>query len=108
MIACHKGKDKPLVTVVIPTYQRSLLLRRAILSVQKQTYSDVIVLVCDNASNDDTEAVVTHMRNADPRIVYIKHNENNHSLYYCSNSNCDTSHNDTSRIFFSRSSISDI
>jgi GT2 family glycosyltransferase len=76
MLATNKGTSNALITVVIPTYQRSSLLRRAILSALKQSYANIVVLVCDNASNDDTEAVVTHMSNADPRIVYIKHNEN--------------------------------
>ena len=76
MLATNKGTSNPLITVVIPTYQRSSLLRRAILSALKQSYANIVVLVCDNASSDDTEAVVTHLSRADRRIVYIKHHEN--------------------------------
>ena len=50
----------------IPTYNRSGLLRGAIESAITQDYDDFIVVVCDNASDDDTEAVV---RSFDPARV---------------------------------------
>lgn len=62
---------EPLVSVIIPTYRRSVLLRRAIESVRRQTYGNVEILVVDDASRDDTEATVRSI--ADPRIRYICH-----------------------------------
>ena len=47
-----------MITVVIPTYNRSKLLRRAIKSVLNQTYKHRCVLVMDNNSSDDTEEIV--------------------------------------------------
>jgi glycosyltransferase involved in cell wall biosynthesis len=44
----------PRVTVIIPTYNRGALLRRALDSVFAQTYSDFEVLVADDGSTDDT------------------------------------------------------
>ena len=62
------------VTVGIPTRNRSALLARAIDSVLQQTYRDFTVLVSDNASEDDTAAIVASFD--DPRIVYrpLEHN----------------------------------
>ncbi len=56
------------VTIGIPTYNRSALLRRAIESVLAQHYPHFALLVSDNASDDDTAEVVRSF--SDPRISY--------------------------------------
>src|SRR5882762_751049 len=58
------------ITTVIPTYRRSGLLRRAILSVLAQDYRELEVCVFDDASNDDTAAVVSEIASRDPRVKY--------------------------------------
>jgi glycosyltransferase involved in cell wall biosynthesis len=63
----------PRVTVSIPTYNRSGMLREALRSVLSQSLGDIEVIVSDNASTDDTPAVVAGMN--DPRIRYIRHEE---------------------------------
>ena len=67
---------EPVITAVIPTYRRPALLRRAILSVLGQTYPHVRVCVFDNASGDETEAVVAALMRRDPRVYYHRHHEN--------------------------------
>jgi len=47
----------PLFTIGIPTFNRSHFLRRSLAAALAQTQEGVEVLVCDNASTDDTEAV---------------------------------------------------
>jgi glycosyltransferase involved in cell wall biosynthesis len=59
-----------MVTVIIPTLRRPLLLARAIRSVQAQTVSDLTIAVTDNASGDSTRDVVASMMARDPRIQY--------------------------------------
>lgn len=56
----------PLVSVVIPTYNRAADLRRALASVVAQTWEHWEALVVDNHSSDDTIQVVESF--ADPRI----------------------------------------
>ena len=46
--------NQPLITTIIPTYQRPQLLRCAIQSVLDQTYANFQVCVYDNASGDET------------------------------------------------------
>lgn len=58
------------VTVLIPTYKRPEKLKRAIESVLSQTYSDLKVMVCDNASNDGTSEVVAGFMSCDDRVYY--------------------------------------
>jgi len=66
--------ENPKVTVAIPTYNRSKLLKEAIASVLAQDYPDFRVMVVDNASPDDTEAVVRSF--ADRRVTYIRNERN--------------------------------
>jgi glycosyltransferase involved in cell wall biosynthesis len=68
--------QQPLITTVIPTYRRPKLLRRAIQSVLNQTYPHFLVCVYDNASGDETEAVVAEFARRDPRVRYYRHAEN--------------------------------
>ncbi|MEO3680741.1 glycosyltransferase [Shewanella vesiculosa] len=65
-----------LVTVYIPTYNRSDLLARAILSVLNQSYTEVEIIVIDDNSTDDTYAVVQDFIKNDLRVKYFKNNEN--------------------------------
>ncbi len=69
---------KTKVTIAIPTYNRSELLKTSLQSVLAQDYSDFQVVVLDNASTDDTEAVVRSF--ADSRITYIR-NETNIGIF---------------------------
>jgi hypothetical protein len=57
-----------LVSVVLPTRDRSLLLTRAIESVQAQTHANWELLVVDDGSSDDTAAVVGALAVGDPRV----------------------------------------
>lgn len=61
---------RPLVSVVIPTYNRSGLVLRALRSVLSQSMQDLEVLVVDDGSTDDTAAAVTALD--DPRVRYLQ------------------------------------
>ena len=64
----------PLVTVIIPTYNRAKVLGRAIQSVLAQTPEDFELLIVDDGSVDDTQGVVQQF--SDPRVIYLKHEQN--------------------------------
>ena len=76
---------RPLVTIGLPTYNRADgFLRSAIECALAQTYDHLEVVVSDNCSADDTQAVVASY--ADSRIRYTRHATNigaNANFNYC-------------------------
>lgn len=68
--------EEPRVTVLVPTYNRATQLRRALDSIVNQTYSNLKVLISDNASEDDTAAVCSEFCDADSRITYFRQEVN--------------------------------
>lgn len=67
-------RREPLVSVIIPTCNRSNLVERAIRSILAQTYADFELIIVDDASADDTRNAV--VRFDDIRIQYIRHDRN--------------------------------
>lgn len=67
-------KQKPMVSIVMPTYNRAHLIEKSIQSVLQQTYTNFELLIVDDGSIDNTEKVV--QRCLDPRIRYIKCSKN--------------------------------
>src|SRR5262249_35865883 len=63
----------PLVSVLVPTFNRSGMLTQALESAVRQTHRTLEIVVADNASSDDTAAVVERMAAADARIRYVRH-----------------------------------
>jgi glycosyltransferase involved in cell wall biosynthesis len=58
----------PFFSIVIPTFNRATKLKKTLESVHTQTFTDFEVLVMDDGSTDDTQAVVESFRDA--RIRY--------------------------------------
>lgn len=68
------GRRPGRVSVVLPTYNRADVLERSVESVLGQTFQEYELLIVDDASTDETDAVVDGFD--DDRIRYIKHDEN--------------------------------
>ncbi len=62
--------QEKLVSVIIPTYNRSRFLKEAIQSVLNQSYNNFEIIVIDDGSDDDTEELVKQFN--DSRIKYLK------------------------------------
>ena len=69
-----KQAEKPLISVIIPTFRRPQLLKRAIDSVLAQTYPHFQICIYDDASKDETCQIIEQYR--DERITYHAHLEN--------------------------------
>jgi glycosyltransferase involved in cell wall biosynthesis len=62
------------ITVGVPTRNRAGLLKRAVESVLSQSYSDIEVIVSDNASTDSTVESMEEI--GDPRLRLLRQDEN--------------------------------
>jgi glycosyltransferase involved in cell wall biosynthesis len=63
-------RSTPLVTIIMPTYNRARLIAESIGSVRSQTYSNWELVIIDDGSEDDTEEVVKSI--GDDRVSFCK------------------------------------
>ena len=71
-LVCPHASAKPAVSVIIPTHDRKLLLRRAIQSVLEGNFRDFEIIVVDNGSADGTVEMVEQMAQLESRIRLIR------------------------------------
>jgi len=62
--------NSPFFSLIVPTYNRAQFISKAIDSILKQDYIDFELIIVDDGSTDNTEAVVKSV--ADGRIHYLK------------------------------------
>ena len=62
--------NKPLVSIIIPTYNRCHLIGETLDSILAQTYSNWECLVIDDGSTDDTDKILASYREKDSRFQY--------------------------------------
>jgi glycosyltransferase involved in cell wall biosynthesis len=62
----------PLVSVGLPTYNRSSDLRQAVESVLGQDYSNLEIVISDNGSTDETQRLCEEFCARDSRVNYIR------------------------------------
>lgn len=74
----------PVVSVVMPTYNRADLVQRAIRSVLSQTFEDFELIIVDDGSTDDTANVLQKFARLDKRIRLLK-NDTNKGISYSRN-----------------------
>ncbi|WP_067440593.1 glycosyltransferase [Nocardioides jensenii] len=63
---------RPLVSVIIPTKDRAAVIGTAVASVIDQTYDNWELLVVDDGSSDDSDAVLASFTD-DPRVRVLRH-----------------------------------
>jgi glycosyltransferase involved in cell wall biosynthesis len=67
-------QSMPLISIIIPAYNGRRFIRNAIGSVFNQTYQKFEIIVVDDASTDDTCAIVEQWK--DPRLQLIRNSRN--------------------------------
>ncbi len=61
----------PLISIVIPTYNRADLIPKAIQSVLNQTYQNWELIIVDNFSEDGTKEVVEFFKDSKISMLFI-------------------------------------
>ena len=64
--------NDPLISVVIPAYNRAATIENCVRSVQGQTYQNLEVIVVDDGSRDATIEIVERLAREDARIRLVQ------------------------------------
>jgi glycosyltransferase involved in cell wall biosynthesis len=73
--------DKPLVSILIPAYNRPFYLKLALESVLSQTYPNIEIIICDDSTNLDVSDMIQPYLERYSKIKYVK----NDSVLYVNN-----------------------
>ena len=66
----------PQVTLAMPVYNGEKYIAISIRSVLDQDFRDFELIITDNASTDETEAICRELAARDPRIRYVRNERN--------------------------------
>ncbi len=66
--------EKPLVSIIMPTFNRKKLLQEAIDSVLSQTYQNFELIIVDDSSTDSTKEFLKHLKHEKIRVLFNKTN----------------------------------
>lgn len=73
-------QDAPLVSIILPTYNRASMLREAIDSVLAQTFADWEMFVVDDGSSDETLPYLRSLRDRRIHVIERQHTANPSTL----------------------------
>ena len=71
----RKSENKPLISVIIPVYNRKDIVMNAIDSVLSQTYENFELIVVDDASTDGTTELLKEIDHDKVRVIYHEKNK---------------------------------
>ncbi len=80
---------RPLVSVVMPVYNRADTIRKAIDSILNQTFTDFEFIIVDDGSTDGTTEILDYYAKKDSRVRVLK-NEQNRGISYSRNKGNDS------------------
>ena len=67
--------EKPLISVIVPVYNVAAYLDECVKSIVNQTYSNLEIILVDDGSTDESEALCDAWGDRDSRVLVI-HKEN--------------------------------
>jgi glycosyltransferase involved in cell wall biosynthesis len=70
-----------MVTIGLPVYNGAVYLREALDSLLAQDYADFEIIISDNGSDDETEAICREYAGRDARISYYRSDQNRGALW---------------------------
>jgi len=68
--------ENPLVSVILPTHNGARYIRRAVESLQSQTYKNIEIIMVNDGSTDETSEIIFELKKNDPRIIIITNRVN--------------------------------
>lgn len=68
--------EQPLVSILIPTWNRAYCIKKAIESAINQSWDNIEIIIVDNDSSDNTQETIEEMKRQDDRIIFSKNSQN--------------------------------
>jgi len=81
----------PLISIIIPNYNRGNLLRETMDSILAQTYPEWEAIIVDDGSSDNSDQVGLEYERIDKRILYLKRERNPSGAPTCRNTGLEKS-----------------
>ena len=72
----RKSSTNPTISIGMPVYNGERFIGETIESLVGQTFEDFEIIICDNASTDDTERICKNFADKDRRIKYFRNPSN--------------------------------
>lgn len=81
----HSQTYNPKVSLIVPIYNGGTTIKQTVDSLLAQTYENIEIVICDNASTDNTPSILSELSNQDSRIHLVRRAEHvsaaeNHEL----------------------------
>lgn len=70
------SQQQPLVSTIIPVYNRPQLLQEAVESVLQQTYRPIEIIIINDGSTDDTAQVIAQLQDTHPQLIRSAEQQN--------------------------------
>lgn len=77
----YRFYHKPVISVVLSTWNRDYGLNTSIESILNQSFDDFEFIIINDGSTDNTDAVIKAYAKKDPRIIYLKNDKNMGLIY---------------------------
>lgn len=68
--------NKPLISIIVPNYNKSLYLKRCFESIAFQTYPNIELVIIDDNSSDESVSIIETYRDLFPKFLFIRNNKN--------------------------------
>ena len=68
--------NKPIISVVIPSYNKKNFLIKSVRSIQNQNFQNIEIIIVNDASTDNSTSVFNYLLESDPRIRIFHHMTN--------------------------------
>ena len=68
--------NKPLISIIIPSYNKKNILLKSIRSIQNQKYKNIEIIIINDCSNDNSSELFNYLLETEPRIRIFHHIKN--------------------------------
>ena len=71
-----KYDNKPLISIILPSYNKEKMLLKSIRSIQNQSFKNIEIIIVNDCSTDNSKKIFEYLLETDPRIRIFHHLKN--------------------------------